>query len=469
MPRMYSYYGNRLQQQTNSRNMYNNNVNGQRLIGNPQTSNYNSSNFNTYHIGAQTTYTKGIGNNVIDEEKYIISSGGIVNIISPSIPIVCPSRIINGGTFTTNGQLEGLRGYTVIQGDLIITQFTEQPDFSILDCLITINGTLRIYNNTLKTIKCNVITTNIYIANNPGLTAIQFQAMTTGNIDIQYSNGTIQFPSMTSGNVNIVNNTINVIEFPSLVSTYDFRIYSNSIVYIGCPVLISAIYFIIYNNPNLTTIYFPLLTNIGTMSEISSFGITDYEWIESAVDQSFTNMDHVEMFNSQIDAFNNHISPFRQITVSQIGIFSIYNNSALTSIRFESITLMYGTVEIISNNALITIEFPKIITIITLYINSNMVLTNIYFPSQIHYGRINIQNNDQLLTVNYPNITTCGNIYIIDNYNLQTVSGFLNLISCMNVIIRNSITTNTCKNTYDVLYIARGQNTFTVTGTNNPC
>jgi len=59
--RNFSYYGNnRLKEQTYTRNLYLNNVNGKTLVSNPQTSNGDASNFNTYVSGSQTTYTKGV-------------------------------------------------------------------------------------------------------------------------------------------------------------------------------------------------------------------------------------------------------------------------------------------------------------------------------------------------------------------------------------------------------------------------
>lgn len=59
--RNFGYYGNnRLQQQTYARNLYINNTNGKTLITNPQTSNGNASQVETYTSGSQTTYTKGL-------------------------------------------------------------------------------------------------------------------------------------------------------------------------------------------------------------------------------------------------------------------------------------------------------------------------------------------------------------------------------------------------------------------------
>ena len=59
----------------------------------------------------------------------------------------CPEKISAGGTFTTNSQLERLKGSTTITGNVIIQNFTEQPDFSVFDCVTTITGNLYIQNN----------------------------------------------------------------------------------------------------------------------------------------------------------------------------------------------------------------------------------------------------------------------------------------------------------------------------------
>ena len=60
MNRNFGYYGNnRLQQQIYARNLYLKNVNGVTILSNPQTSNGNSSNYNNYTPGSQTTYSKG--------------------------------------------------------------------------------------------------------------------------------------------------------------------------------------------------------------------------------------------------------------------------------------------------------------------------------------------------------------------------------------------------------------------------
>ena len=77
--RNFGYYGmNRLQQQTYARNLYINNTNGKQIINNPQNSNGNASQFETYREGAQTTYSRGLVGETV-------SVGGIFGI--PPVPI----------------------------------------------------------------------------------------------------------------------------------------------------------------------------------------------------------------------------------------------------------------------------------------------------------------------------------------------------------------------------------------------
>ena len=55
--RNFGYYGNhRLKEQTYARNLFLNNKSGKKIINNPQTSNGNASQLETYTSGSQTTY-----------------------------------------------------------------------------------------------------------------------------------------------------------------------------------------------------------------------------------------------------------------------------------------------------------------------------------------------------------------------------------------------------------------------------
>jgi hypothetical protein len=70
----------RLQNQNYARNLYSNTTSGRATINNPQTSDGDSSRYNSYVPGAQTEYFRGLLGG-----GETISVGGIVNI-SPFLP-----------------------------------------------------------------------------------------------------------------------------------------------------------------------------------------------------------------------------------------------------------------------------------------------------------------------------------------------------------------------------------------------
>lgn len=136
--------------------------------------------------------------------------------ISPIPP--CPEKICQGGQFTTNSELEVLRGCTSIIGDLIISPFDGQPDFSVFDCLTTITASFIVSNSSLYILGFNKLTTiggDLFIHENPNLTVIS------------------DFPSLTTinGNLIITGNPslISVTGFNALKSIFNaFAIYANS-------------------------------------------------------------------------------------------------------------------------------------------------------------------------------------------------------------------------------------------------
>jgi hypothetical protein len=76
-----SFLTERAQNRAYSRNLYQNNMNGTRIINNPQNANSNASKYNIYTSGAQTEYYRSPAGGCD-----IVSVGGIVNI-SPYIPV----------------------------------------------------------------------------------------------------------------------------------------------------------------------------------------------------------------------------------------------------------------------------------------------------------------------------------------------------------------------------------------------
>ena len=109
--RNFGYYGNqRLQQQTYSRNLYLNNVNGKKIITNPQNSNGDASQFETYHEGSQTTYSRGL----IGAGE-AVSVGGIFGIPVIVPPVPCTPTIIDISSIATyNGFFWVLNSNTTI-------------------------------------------------------------------------------------------------------------------------------------------------------------------------------------------------------------------------------------------------------------------------------------------------------------------------------------------------------------------
>ena len=82
-----------------------------------------------------------------------------------------PTKSCPGGQFTNNQQLERLRGCVTINGIVVITAFSEPPDFTIFAALTTISGDLFINTNAALTIisgfaALDAIGGNLNISNN---------------------------------------------------------------------------------------------------------------------------------------------------------------------------------------------------------------------------------------------------------------------------------------------------------------
>ena len=63
----------------------------------------------------------------------------------------CVQTSCTGGTFSDNTTLERLRGCTDIVGDVTLTNFTGQIDFTVFHCLQTIGGFFNISTNPALT------------------------------------------------------------------------------------------------------------------------------------------------------------------------------------------------------------------------------------------------------------------------------------------------------------------------------
>lgn len=226
MPRNFGYYGNnRLKNQTYSRNLYNNNINGKQIINNPQNSNGDSSNFNTYHEGAQTTYTQGLIGKTV-------SIGGIFGI-PPPIPRIpsCPSKTMTvSSPITTQAELDTLQGATIINGGMDING-TTISNLNALSCLQVLNGYFDITNNSnLDSISLpNLETANsgYMFINGNSVNSISFPKLKTVSGDLQINANTvlqsIVFPELlqVGGSIGISNNNVNIISLPNIKSIHN--------------------------------------------------------------------------------------------------------------------------------------------------------------------------------------------------------------------------------------------------------
>jgi hypothetical protein len=118
----------RLQQQNYARNLYQNNVNGQGLINNPQNSDGNSSRYNTFVSGTQTDYFRGLLGG--GETVSLGGTYGIPQIITPTVSI--PSTSVPGAptinSITTGDQQLSVAFTTGSTGGSPITDYEYSTD-----------------------------------------------------------------------------------------------------------------------------------------------------------------------------------------------------------------------------------------------------------------------------------------------------------------------------------------------------
>ena len=119
----------RLQNKNYARNLYINNVNGGRLINNPQNSNGNSSEFTTYTPGVQTEYFRGL----LDGAK-TVSLGGTFGIspfplpTAPATPATVPDSPTSVTAVAENVQATVSFTAPVNDGGSAITGYTVTSD-----------------------------------------------------------------------------------------------------------------------------------------------------------------------------------------------------------------------------------------------------------------------------------------------------------------------------------------------------
>ena len=122
----------RLQQKNYARNLYQNNMTGQRLINNPQNTDGNSSRFNSYVPGAQTDYFRGLVG-----AGETVSPGGIIGI--PAI-LPTPTPIQPIPPTPTILKYNTSQGLSVLWGSVTFTLDASLPNFSYTAITTSIPG-----------------------------------------------------------------------------------------------------------------------------------------------------------------------------------------------------------------------------------------------------------------------------------------------------------------------------------------
>lgn len=241
--RNFGYYGNngmnRLQQQNYARNLYINNTNGKQIINNPQTSNGNASNFNTYHEGSQKTYSRGLLGT-----GETVSPGGIFGVppvppVPPVVPLVviCTSNTtidINSIATFDNVETYNLNNNTIIS-EYCVLNIPYSMTLNIKAGLtLTNNGTI----NSDATLIINygtIINNGIIVGTSAGCIDNHY---TFTNNGIMYIN-TYTYLQNISGGTFTNNNIIYVYTTPpfntSKIRNYDIFI-NNGIIYTGSEV-----------------------------------------------------------------------------------------------------------------------------------------------------------------------------------------------------------------------------------------
>ena len=101
---------------------------------------------------------------------------------------------------------------------------------------------------------------------------------------------------------------------------------------------------------------------------------------------------------------------------------SISNNAALTNVNFNSLTILYGNLDVDSNSNLLSLSMNNITECGNLVIGNNPNLNLISFSNLIKdYGFLSLSNTN-LQLISFPNLTSCYNLEISYNSNLNTIS-----------------------------------------------
>ena len=126
---------------------------------------------------------------------------------------------------------------------------------------------------------------------------------------------------------------------------------------------------------------------------------------------------------------------------------SINNNAALTSVNFNSLTKLYGSLGVDGNTNLASLSLNNLTESQSVTISNNPNINSISLSNLMKiYGDINISSNNNLQLISFPNLTYLNyfsNIDISYNTNLTNVSfpNFISSIGSLSIEYNNNLNT----------------------------
>jgi len=279
--------------------------------------------------------------------------------------------ILSGLFFSTNEELKIFRGCTKINGDLVISGFTGEIDFSVFDCLQEITGNFYITNNTFEKIsrfeKLETVGGYFAIYSNAELRSISGFNMLKIVVETFESNNNSKLITISGfknlervdGDFKITNNVKleEISEFESLrVIVKHLSIYSNLVLkkisgFVKLERVIAN--FEIFNNKKIITISgFGALLSVGFFQIVGNELLTtipDFEKLEIVGTNQF-----LGYFRLNNNAELTEISGF--VALRRVhGYFEIFNNVLLTRISgFVNLETVGGYFSIYQNGGNVT-------------------------------------------------------------------------------------------------------------------
>ena len=290
---------------------------------------------------------------------------------------------------------------------------TLQPNFIDTDLIIIIDGTndYAYWKNILDAYKDSKISIqSLTITNTATIVGSQLEDLTK---NILYIKSTFTVLS---------NNIIDYVEIPCLVEIVGSTTISsnNNLLRITFPVLYDIADITISSNTSLNTIQVPELNSIDGDTTIDS--------------------------NTNLPSIN-----LPKLTLAN-GAFTIGSETILTQINAAQLRSVTGVLTITMNNALVTTNFNLLEIVGSHFIDQNIALATIDYPSlKINNGSLTITNNTALTTISFASLETITDNFTLSNNNSLVTPGLFNVLTTIGDTFTISNNNNLITATFNAL------------------